>query len=179
MTTKNEEGDKRVRVTFITAGKLVAYNMTEEMAAEKNISVGDLVRFSIDRKYEIADVQTLCDVRENADMALLYGSGSKNYASTEDIGGQTFRIVGGSVYDYEDGLLCLSRGDVNRIDISNPQFEYYRGIADAFICVVDGDYITSGTPEDIIRYVDNTSEYSGIFVTTRLGAVRDVVIYQK
>jgi len=38
--------------------------------------------------------------------------------------------------------------------------------------------ITSGTDADIVSYVDNPDEYSRIFITTRYGAVRDVVLYK-
>lgn len=110
-------------------------------------------------------------------MAVRYGE-SNNYANTSNAGGAVFRIVSGSVYDYDDGLMCLSKGDVNGINLENPQFEYYRGIAGAFICVVDDNEITAGSDVDIVRYTDNPDEYSKAFITTRYGAVRDVVIYK-
>lgn len=141
------------------------------------MSKGDLVRFAIDRNYEVSKLEMLCDLKEDGTMALRYGE-SNDYCSTANVGGVVFRIVSGSVYDYEDGLMCISKGDVNGIDIANPNFEYYRGISGAFICTVDENEITAGTDADIVRYVDNPGEYSRVFITTRYGAVRDVVIYK-
>lgn len=177
-TTVNEDDEPRVRVTFITGGKLVAYNLSEDLnPAEYNLSKGDLVRFAIDRKYEVSTLEMLCDLKSDGTMAVRYGE-SNNYANTSNAGGAVFRIVSGSVYDYDDGLMCLSKGDVNGINLENPQFEYYRGIAGAFICVVDDNEITAGSDVDIVRYTDNPDEYSKAFITTRYGAVRDVVIYK-
>lgn len=177
-TTVNEDDEPRVRVTFITGGKLVAYNLSEDLnPAEYNLSKGDLVRFAIDRNYEVSTLEMLCDLRSDGTMAVRYGE-SNNYANTSNAGGAVFRIVSGSVYDYDDGLMCLSKGDVNGINLENPQFEYYRGIAGAFICVVDDNEITAGSDVDIVRYTDNPDEYSKAFITTRYGAVRDVVIYK-
>jgi len=177
-TAVNEDDEIRERVTFIIGGKLIAYDFNEDLnPAEYNLSEGDLVRFAIDRNYEVSSLEMLCDLKSDGSMAVRYGE-SNNYANTDNAGGAVFRIVSGSVYDYEDGLLCLSKGDVNQINLDNPQFEYYSGIAGAFICVVDGDEITVGQDTDIIKYTDDPEGYSRAFITTRYGAVRDVVIYK-
>jgi len=177
-TTINEDSEPRVRVTFITGGKLIAYNLSPDIKPEEyNLSVGDIVRFAIDRNYEVSALETVCDYNSNdKTMALLYGEG-KGYQNTSDAGGAVYRLVSGSVYDYDDGLLCLSRGDANGIDLTNPKFEYYRGIAGAFICVIDDNDVIAGSDADIIRYMDNVDGYSRMFITTRYGAVRDIVIY--
>ena len=174
----NDDGEERKRVTFITSGKLVAYNISPDLdIAEYNLSKGDLVRFAIDRRYEVSALDMIGDLKENGDVALKY-SGNSGYQNTSDAGGAVFRIVSGSVYDYDNGLLCISRGDVNGIDTDAPNFEYYRIDSGVFTCVVDGDKVNIGSALDMTKYVDDKTGYSGIFLTTRYGAVRDIVIYK-
>ncbi len=174
----NEEGEARERVTFITAGKQVAYNISPDLdISEYNLSEGDLLRFAIDRYYEVSEIEMIGDLKKDGSVALKYGE-SANYNNTTNSGGAVFRIVSGSVYDYEDGLLCLSKGDINGINLQKPQFEYYRGISNAFMCVIDGDDINIGTVNDMIKYVDDPENYSKLFITTRYGAVVDVVVYK-
>ena len=178
----------RIRVTLVISGKIIAYNISENAEPAGYIpSRGDIVRYSINRNYEISMFEKICDVQPDGSMVLLHGKKGKpgeenpeaDYCSDPNITGAVCRIVSGNVYDYADGLLCLSKGDVNgTIDRDNPKFEYYRGIADASICVIDEDEITVGSDDDIIRYVDNAAKCSKAFITTRHGAVRDVIIYK-
>jgi hypothetical protein len=175
--TVNEDGEVRDRVTFITAGKLVAYNISPDAELDVTFGEGDLVRYMINRHYEVEKIEMLCDVMPDGSKGILYTK-DKNFNNTDNPGLYAYRVVSGSVYDYENGLLCISKGDVNGIDLEDPRFEYYRGIENAFICVVDGEEINIGTVDDMTKYVDDNTDYSKVFISTRYGEVRDVIIYK-
>jgi len=118
----NEDSEIRTRITFITGGKLVAYNLNDSLKPEDyGLSEGDLVRFAIDRNYEVSKLEMICNLKSDGSMALLYGE-NKDWTNTSNAGGAVYRIVSGSVYEYADGLICISRGDVNSINLEKPRF---------------------------------------------------------
>ena len=75
--------------------------------------------------------------------------------------------------------MCLSRGDLNGINLDKPQFEYYRNIAQSPIYVIENNKVTVGTEDDIISYVNDPGEYTGAIIHSRYSAIRETILYKK
>lgn len=173
----NADDELRTRVTLLMQSKLIAFDLSPDINAA-NYGVGDVVRFSVNpRTYEVDALEMVCDKTDTeADFA--YGS-DKNYSNATYVGGAVYRLVSGSVYSYEDGLMCLSRGDLNGINLDKPQFEYYRNIAQSPIYVIENNKVTVGTEDDIISYVNDPGEYTGAIIHSRYSAIRETILYKK
>lgn len=174
----NEDDEIRTRVTFLIENKRIAFNLDPDLGKVPN--KGDAVRFSVNKRdYEIDALNIYCyRDKVNSKFVFQYGI-SNNYCSSPDVGGSTVRFVSGSVYSMEGNILCLAKGDVNGIDTDNLQFEYYRGVQSAPIYVVDGDFVYIGSSDDLVSYVNDSTEYSRVIINTRYSTVRETIIYKR
>lgn len=174
----NDNDEERTRLTLLIQNRLIAYNLNPDCDTSSfTLSKGDIIRFAVNyRTFEIDSISMICDKTEDG-LEFAYGK-SNNYSNTTYVGGAVFRVVSGSVYDFDNNMLCLSRGDINGIDISNPQFEYYKNISSAPVYVVEDDKVRVGSAEDILTY-KNSAKYQGAVICTRYSVIRTIVLYSK
>ncbi|MBP3361246.1 MAG: S-layer homology domain-containing protein [Clostridia bacterium] len=178
-TAVNDDDDEaRTRLTLLVSSRLIAYNLSPDIEdAGYSFSKGDTIRFAVNKRtYEIDAVDMICDKTETG-LNFKYDA-SKNYSNMTYVGGAVYRVVSGSVYDYDNDILCLSRGDINAINTSKPQFEYYKNVSSAPIYIVEDDRVKIGTPEDIITY-KNSDKYQGAIMCTRYSDLKAVILYTK